>query len=334
MLRRLRRFSSITAMLLASGAFALAPAAAHPVSAQIGGNAVQALLARAQAAFDKKEYSAAQALFTQATVLAPRNAVAWAGKARSEAYLGDRADAVIDYTVAIRYAPTNAVYVLRRGISYGDLDDAQHELADYNTAIRLAPNYADAYFSRASFYYNHGQYALSIPDDTRAIQLRPFWWDAYFDRGQDENRTGQYGAAISDMTTYIKHTPRPNCGCAHTERGNAYYDLGKYVQAFADYQQAIAIGPAVNNEYYNYGKTAYILRKYAVAISALTTAITFDPTDAYAYYYRGLAYQNAGNIPAALADEQQAVHLFTQQGNTAAAQAATTVLQQLKARSS
>jgi tetratricopeptide (TPR) repeat protein len=257
---------------------------------------VQALLFRAQAAFDKKDYGTAQVLFTQATVLAPHNAVAWAGKARCEFRLGDYTDGVIDYTVAIHYAPTNAVYYTRRGLCYYRLANPRRALPDYSQAIRLAPKYADA----------------------------------YYDRGLVENELSLYQAAIADLTLNIRYTARAACGCAYNERGNSYEALHEYARALADYQQAIAIGPAWSGEFENAGKAAYYLGSYKLAISYLTTTMALNPADAYAYYYRGLALRDSGDKVDAITDEQKAVELYTQQGDAAHAKVAAAVLQQLQ----
>ncbi len=182
---------------------------------------VPVLLARAQAAFDQADYAVAETLFAQATVLAPRNAVAWAGKARCEAYLDNPTAAVVDYTIAIRYAPTTGIYYMRRGISYEAIGDGPEALADYSTAIRLAPTNADTWFDRGSFYYNQGRYAPSVPDYTQAIRLKPTWWQAYYNRGQGERWLSQDWALDrpatqeerADIITYLHsitfaHAPR------------------------------------------------------------------------------------------------------------------------------
>jgi tetratricopeptide (TPR) repeat protein len=291
---------------------------------------VPVLLARAQAAFDQADYAVAETLFAQATVLAPRNAVAWAGKARCEAYLEEDSAAIVDYTTAIHFAPTSSIYYMRRGISYEAIGDGPDALADYSTAIRLAPTNPDTWFNRGSFYYNQGQYARSIPNYTQAIRLNPIWWQAYYNRGQGERWLSQDKAAIADFTIYITHTPRPVCSCAFIWRGLSYDGLKQYAKALADYQEAIVIGPPANPQYYDAGMVSYRMHLYAQADRYLTQAIFYLPTDAPAHFYRANARLATGDKPGALADLKQAVLLYTQQGDVASAKRAADELARLE----
>jgi tetratricopeptide (TPR) repeat protein len=258
----------------------------------------------------------------QATVLAPHNAVAWAGKARCEDYLQEYSASVADYTTAIRFAPTNSIYYLRRGLDYHHLGDSADALADYSTAIRLDPRNVDAWFDRGGWYYDQGQYASAIPNDTQAIHLDPTWWQAYFNRGEGEERLAQDAAAIADFTIYLKHTPRAEARDAYSWRGSAYVDLGQYAKALADYQQAIAIGPAGNVEYFDAAIAAYNLRQYVTAEDYFTQAIAYLPNDAASYFYRGCSHVATGDKAEAIADLRQALALYTRQGNAVGAKRA------------
>ena len=327
------RLLGLACLLVAPLAFAPAASARHavrPFHATIRADTLPALLARAKAAFVAGDDPTAEALFAQAAALDPRSAVAWAGKARSEARMGDDVHAVVDYTSAIRYAPRNPGYRLRRGLSYDTLEEVPQALADYTMAIQLAPGYADVYFDRGSLYYNHEQYTPSLADYTRAIALRPTWWLAYYYRGENENPLHLFQAAIGDATTYIQHTPGAECDCAYILRGNAYYSLHQYAKALADYQQAIAIGQPGNAEYFDCGTAAYHLSLNALAISCFTRAIAFSPGNGQAYHYRGLARWDSGDRRGAIADLKMAVQLYTQQGDVGTAQAITVVLRQLQ----
>jgi tetratricopeptide (TPR) repeat protein len=214
----------------------------------------------------------------------------------------------------------------------GHLCRAKHQLADYSTAIRLTPSYGDAYYNRGTYYYFHGQYTLAVRDLTASIHLKCACQGRYFYRAQAELALHQPQPAISDFTRYIDQTARTECGTSCTRRGDAYYDLGEYVQAVADYQQAIAIGKATGwaleglkwgaYEYEGAGMADYHLSKYAPAITALTAAIGLDPTDARAYLYRGAARWGSGDHQDAVSDEQ---------GDTATEQQGRAQLQQMEA---
>ena len=203
---------------------------------------VQPLLQRAQLDFDKKEYVAAMVLFTEATVLAPMNATAWAGKARSESFLDNDVAAVSDYSTAITLAPANATYRLRRGLSYNSLYDYDEAMRDFDAAIRLNPKLADAYYDRATIEDVRGDYMAAVADDTQGIRWNPAWWQGYMNRGESELSLQEWQASIADLTVYIQHTAKAACACAYYERGNAYFHLGEYAKAYSDHKQAITLG--------------------------------------------------------------------------------------------
>jgi tetratricopeptide (TPR) repeat protein len=231
-------------------------------------------------------------------------------------------------------APSNALYRLRQGLSYHNLGADDQALADYNAAIRLDPKLGDAYFGRAAIEDARGDYTAAVADDTLGIRWEPTWWQGYMNRGESYLSLNNWQATIADLTVYIRHMPRGACGCAHYERGNAYFKLYEFAKAYADHKQAIAIGPVYGVYYERLGADAYFIGKYEEAISVLTIALNDDPSDAFAYYYRGMARKASGDRPGALADLQESVQLATAQGDTDNAQVANTELRQLQSETS
>jgi tetratricopeptide (TPR) repeat protein len=330
------RMRTLVALLrIMAVAVALSPLCWSQVGAQRAlaagpSGSVQSLLQHAQAAFDKKDYRSARALFAQGSVLAPKNAVAWAGKARSESYLGGDWDAVRDYDRAISLDPRSALYRYRQGVSYMNLSEDTKAVADYSAAIQRDPRMGDAYVNRGYLEDAQGAYAAAIADDTQGLRLEPRWWQGYFNRGQTYLSLKEWQASVGDLTVYIKHTARASCACAYYERGNAYFNLSEYARAYADHKQAIALGPVEAGYFERLGADAYVMGKYEEAIAASTVSLDADPSDAFSYYYRGMAREAIGDKSGALADLQESVQLYSEQGESDHAQVARTALQHLQ----
>ncbi len=95
----------------------------------------------------------------------------------------------------------------------------------------------------------------------------------------------------------------------HLDHGRACLDKGKYDDAIAHYDKAIALDP---NHAAAYTKRAVA---YAIkgdldrAISDLDKAITLNPNDATAYTIRGNAYYVKGDHDRAIADYRKALEI-------------------------
>jgi tetratricopeptide (TPR) repeat protein len=72
------------------------------------------------------------------------------------------------------------------------------------------------------------------------------------------------------------------------------YNLKRYDEALAAYEQAIRLDPNYALAYYNKGNALYDLKRYDEALAAYEQAIRLDPNFALAYYNKGLALDMLG----------------------------------------
>ncbi|HWE18534.1 MAG TPA: tetratricopeptide repeat protein, partial [Hyphomicrobiaceae bacterium] len=80
--------------------------------------------------------------FSEAIKLRPKDAASHAGRARAKVSLGDISGAIADYSEALRLTPDSASFLVGRGHARfvkGDLPDA---IADFTDATRLNPRSA------------------------------------------------------------------------------------------------------------------------------------------------------------------------------------------------
>ena len=246
---------------------------------------------------------------------------------------GDNNGAIADLTEAIKRNPKYAEAFFQRGnarITFKTVKASQNAVADYTEAIKLNPKYFQAYNNRGLIRGRDLQdYPGAIADFTQAIELNPQFDQAYNNRGLARSLSKDYQGAIKDYTQAIKINP--NQDKAYYGRGNVYLELQEYEKANADYTQSIKINPDYAPAYdkrssarrqlkdeegagvdSNQGMT---LRIFQGDIATYSKAIERDPSDANAYYKRGIAYRELQKYQKAIKDLERAILLTPENAN-------------------
>jgi len=94
---------------------------------------------------------------------------------------------------------------------------------------------------------------------------------------------------------------------AHLTRGNLWAGLGQYLEAIADFDQAIAIDPKNANTYNSRGTAKSELGFYTEAIADFNQAIAIDPKNTIAYKGRGIVKYQLGKYLEAISDFDKAL---------------------------
>lgn len=92
-------------------------------------------------------------------------------------------------------------------------------------------------------------------------------------------------------------------------RGNAYYRLGDYRHAEADYAQAARLDPKSSASRYNLGLVDEQLGNKKSAVANYTAAISLKADNADAYYNRGSIFLYSGKFDQAVSDFSRVVQL-------------------------
>jgi tetratricopeptide (TPR) repeat protein len=263
---------------------------------------------------DKTEADAqAVSDFTQAIKSDPNLGAAYFYRGSVHTAIKEYDKAIADCTLAIKLNPNYASAYNSRGLAYVQLGEYDRAIADYTQATKLDPNYASAYNNRGNAYADKGDDDRAIADYTQAIKLDPNYANAYYNRGIAYRSKGDYDRAIADFTQANKLNP--NYANAYNNRGIAYEKKGDNDRVIADYTQAIKLDPNYANAYYNRGNVYYSKGDYDRAIADFTQAIKLDPNHASAYYNRGIAYRSKGDDDQAIADFTQALKLNPNHAN-------------------
>ncbi|MEL6581075.1 MAG: tetratricopeptide repeat protein, partial [Cyanobacteria bacterium J06621_12] len=105
----------------------------------------------------------------------------------------------------------------------------------------------------------------------------------------------------------IDSDPEFSSGLFSWDLGNALFNLGRYEDAIAAYDQALAIKPELHEAWYNRGIALFSLGRYEDAIAAYDQALAIKPDDPEAWNNRGNALANLERYEDAIASFDKAL---------------------------
>src|SRR5271165_3503486 len=226
----------------------------------------------------------------------------------------------------------------RRGVTFDDNGNSADAVTEFTEAIRLNPNFAAAYYRRSSAYRKLGQKDKAEADLATARQLdghrEPTLTptheptsitndraeaDDHYRRGVTFDDNGNSADAVTEFTEAIRLNP--NFAAAYYRRSSAYRKLGQKDKAEADLATArqldghreptltptheptsITNDRAEADDHYRRGVTFDDNGNSADAVTEFTEAIRLNPNFAAAYYRRSSAYRKLGQKDKAEAD--------------------------------
>ncbi len=172
---------------------------------------------------------------------------------RAVAYfeLRDFSHALADFSKMIELDPDNADTYVIRGDAYLGNGDFDLAMKDYQKAIELNPDDAKAYIYRGVAYLEQENPDFALTDFNKAIELNPDDADAYIIRGVAYLEQGDFNLALADFDNTIELNP--NNANAYVIRGDAYFGISDFEHAIENYNQAIELNPNDAEAYYNLG---------------------------------------------------------------------------------
>jgi len=141
-----------------------------------------------------------------------------------------------------------------------------------------------------------------IDEDHQTLDRRA---DLYFEQGLLFATAGKWKEAIAayDRALAIK----PDKDEAFNNKGIALRNLGRYEEAIAAYDQALAIKPDFHEAFYNKGFALGDLGRYEEEIAAYDQALAIKPDKDEAFNNKGFALRNLGRYEEAIAAYDQAL---------------------------
>ncbi len=132
----------------------------------------------------------------------------------------------------------------------------------------------------------------SIAYYTRAMELFPEYHDAYGSRGLAYFRLGKYDQAFSDYQQALKH--RPNDDKVLSNLGFIYFLRQQLDSAETVYRKSVAINPRFIDARRNLGAVLAMQRRFPEAIDQWQEGLKYEPDNSTLLHYIGSAYKDMG----------------------------------------
>jgi len=92
-------------------------------------------------------------------------------------------------------------------------------------------------------------------------------------------------------------------------RGVLYFSSADYIHALEDFESAVRKNPSLGQAHLNRGYALSALQRWQESIDAINTGISLTDEDAKAFYVRGIAHEELGNVRQAYLDYQRAANI-------------------------
>lgn len=112
--------------------------------------------------------------------------------------------------------------------------------------------------------------------------------------------------AVAELNTRIQQAPS---AALYLERGQAYFDLGRFDAAVRDYDQALELNEMLDQAHFWRGMALGRMGRLDEAIAALDAYIARNPMNSVAYTKRGVRHIWNGDLEKAERDLKQAIAL-------------------------
>lgn len=234
--------------------------------------------------------------------------------------------ALADFDRALALNPELSQSYINRGKIRLERDDRQGAFKDFNAAIRTAPQDSRGYVNRSGLYMQSKQYDAALKDLNRALKLNPKDTLAYRNRAILYHRDGDNERAYADSKKAIAYGIDKYIARGLADAGvyslRAKIDIarGRYRQALANFDRALQLRDDLHGIY---NSRAWILatapqaelRNGQEAVRSAKIAVKLDDSPEYRDTLAA-AYAEVGAFDKAIAEEQRAIEMLNEAGET------------------
>jgi clan AA aspartic protease (TIGR02281 family) len=171
----------------------------------------------------------------------------------------------------------SASQLSQRGLALAGQGDHENAIQKFSQAIGLTSDNAQLFNNRAISFVQTGNLENAITDYGRAIELAPDYAEAHFGRGLVHSFAGEYTQALSDYAKAI--SLKPNDADYVYQRGItlANSTIGQYSRAISDFDKAIRLRPNFAMAFFSRGRAHTQLGQLDLAKTDFIRAIKLDP---------------------------------------------------------
>jgi tetratricopeptide (TPR) repeat protein len=153
-----------------------------------------------------------------------------------------------------------------------------------------------------------GRPAEAIEPLTEALNADPADAASFSNRGFAYYLLGRYEDVIPDMSKAIELDPDEAIN--YMFRGESLAAANRFEAALDDFQKAVALAPDNGAIYRSRSYALILMKRFEEAVADASTAISLDAGDAIAFRNRGFAHLQLGRHDAAITDLTQSLALF------------------------
>ncbi len=248
------------------------------------------------------------AFSTIRSVIDARRAARLLSQADGEMDASNFPAAVASYNAALRERLSNrdrAYAYGNRGWALMQANRNAEAIPDFTAALRLIPNLAFAQLNRGLAHHRLRKFEEALADYDKSIAQNPNELDAFYNRSAIHAHAGRLENAISDMQEAIRCKPWSSQLCV--AKGDLYLRQGDLNAAQASYEKAIRLDPEYTDAYWGLGK-AFIRRDQPErGLAIVNQALEQHPKSAYLFSARGLIQMELRAPELARQDFDQAI---------------------------
>lgn len=246
---------------------------------------------------------------------APKFAPALVARAQLMAEAGRPDQALGDIDQVIEVEPDIASHYFFRGLCQRVLNRPNKAIADFDQCLRLEPDHSEAVLEISSLLVRQERLEEALPFLDRAVELKPDDVGGRLTRARALIALRQPERALDDVGVVGKQQPHSIEALRLGAR--ALLMLRQYNEAVTLARRALQLIEAeVRPD--NKSEVAQINLEYAQALDragqakdalvTATRAVTMDPTNNEALFFRGAMLQSQGRSPEAMEDYSELLH--------------------------
>jgi serine/threonine-protein kinase len=198
---------------------------------------------------------------------------------------------------------------------YDKMENIENAVKVFDTALELDPQYAGAYSGRGEAYWKMYETSESDKDPRwiessrhdceHSLALNKRLPSAHVCLGTVYNGTGRYEDAVAQFESAVAIEPTNDD--AYRGLANAYERLGNLTDAEKTYRRAIELRPHYWAGYSWLGAFYYYHARYAEAASMFSQVIALVPDSIRGYYDLGATYNSQGRYADAIGMLQHSI---------------------------
>lgn len=249
----------------------------------------------------------------------PDYSLAWAGQCLVLSDINQYEEAMTSCDKALQAAnwgnSSPAVGWANQGVVFRKLKQYDKALASYDSALALNPKDEKTWTEQGLVLELLGRHGEALVSYDWALKISPKYSEALVNKCAALNRSAQkpedFTAALAACEMAIQEGDgrwgEEGIAFAWNQRGNALTGLGRYEEALASIQRAIALQPDYASAWSNRAVTLWRLGRYDEALASNQRATDIEPSSSQAWFNQGRILTTLGRFDEAAVAYQQAL---------------------------